>query len=144
MTDHDVPVRTRSRARRLALQALYRWQMNEEDAIEVELQFHQNPLAARSDMSYFNRLFRGVIDKMAEIDAALASHVNRPLEQVDPVERAALRIGVYEISFCMDIPKSVAINEAVDLSKMFGSDVGYKYVNAVLDSYAKSLPDSKK
>ncbi|RMH18160.1 MAG: transcription antitermination factor NusB [Gammaproteobacteria bacterium] len=130
--------KTRSRARRLALQALYRWQMNQDDLDEITLQFHQNPLAERSDMEYFSRLFRGVVDHLPQIDERLQPYMDCRMDRVDPVERAALRIGMFELTYMLDVPNSVAINEAIELAKMFGSDEGYRFVNAVLDKANKA------
>lgn len=131
-------IKTRSRARRLALQALYRWQMNQDDPDVITLQFYQNPLAERSDMDYFSLLFRGVIDHITQIDEKLQPYMDCRMERVDPVERAALRIGMFELAYTRDVPNSVAINEAIELAKMFGSDEGFRFVNAVLDKVSKA------
>ena len=79
---------------------------------------------------------RGVDAHCAELDAALAPHLDREIDRVDPIERATLRIGAYELRHRIDVPYRVVINEAVEVAKRFGTDYGHTYVNGVLDKLA--------
>ena len=123
----------RSRARRRALQAVYAWQMAGGSAQQVIAQFAHEQANEVADLEYFEDLVRGVLRLAPELDEALAGFVDRGMEQVDQVERAALRIAAYELRNRPDIPYRVVINEAIDSTKRFGSEHGHTYVNGVLD-----------
>jgi N utilization substance protein B len=90
-----------------------------------------------ADLEYFEDLVRGVDTHRAELDAALAPLLDREIEQVDPIERAALRLGAYELKCRPDVPYRVVLNEAVELAKRFGAEHGHTYVNGVLDKLAR-------
>ena len=126
----------RSRARRRALQAIYAWQISGGTAQQVIAQFAHEQAHEVADLEYFEDLVRGVMKHAGELDAALAEFVDREVEQVDPIERAALRIAAYELRHRPDIPYRVVINEAIDTTKRFGSEHGHTYVNGVLDHAA--------
>ncbi|WP_078118753.1 transcription antitermination factor NusB [Thiosocius teredinicola] len=131
--------RQRSRARSLAIQALYQWQMAGQDISAIINHFMIEQDAKKFDTDYFAELVRSVPTRLAELDAALAPCVDRSLEAVDPVERAILRLGAYELLEHPEIPYRVVINEAVELAKTFGAEKGHRYVNGVLDKAARSL-----
>ena len=126
----------RSRARRRALQAVYAWQMSGTNARDVIAQFAHEQAHEVADLEYFEDLVRGVVKHVADIDAALAGFVDRDVEQIDQIERAALRIAAYELLHRPDVPYRVVINEAIDTTKRFGSEHGHTYVNGVLDHAA--------
>jgi len=126
----------RSRARRRALQAVYKWQMSGGTAAQVIAEFAHEQAHEVADLEYFEDLVRGVLGHRADIDDALAAHLDRGIEQVDQIERAALRIAAYELRHRPDIPFRVVINEAIDSTKRFGSEHGHTYVNGVLDRAA--------
>jgi N utilization substance protein B len=129
----------RSRARQFALQALYQWQLTGQDVGAIEEQFLADEALAKADVGLFVDLLRGVPGRLRELDAALAPLLDRPIGQIDPVERAVLRIGAFELSRHLDIPYRVVINEAVELAKVFGAEQGHRYVNGVLDKLARRL-----
>jgi N utilization substance protein B len=129
----------RSRARQYALQALYQWQMTGQDIDVIQGQFLDDEALAKSDVGLFVNLLRGIPRSLRSLDDALNPCLDRPLEQIDPVERAVLRIGAYELLHHPDIPYRVVINEAVELSKRFGAEQGHRYVNGVLDRLAQRL-----
>ena len=129
----------RSRARRCSLQALYQWQLGGGNVRDIEAQFLISQDMAKVDVDYFHVLLHGIAACASELDEQLAPFLDRPLDQVDPVERAALRIGVYELRFRPDVPYRVAINEAVELAKLFGAEQGHRFVNGVLDKVARVL-----
>ena len=126
-------------ARRLALQALYQWQVAGQDLREIEGQFLQRDESHESDLGYFHDLLHGVPEQLDRLDRELGAFLDRPLGEVDPVERAVLRMGAYELLLRSDIPYRVVINEAVELAKRFGAEQGHRYVNGVLDRLARRL-----
>lgn len=126
----------RSRARRRALQAVYAWQIAGGSAQQVVAQFAHEQAREQADLAYFEDVVRGVLQHHDELDVALAAYLDREVEQVDAVERAALRIAAFELLHRPDVPYRVVINEAIDSTKRFGSEHGHTYVNGVLDHAA--------
>ena len=129
----------RTRSRRRALQAVYAMQLSGVDAKNAISQFAHEQAHEVADLEYFEDLVRGVLRHRATLDAALADYVDRGMEEVDPIERAALRIAAYELVHRPDVPYRVVINEAIDSTKRFGSEHGHTYVNGVLDKAAAVL-----
>ena len=121
------------------MQALYQWQLTKQPAAEIKQQFLEGEDSAGADREHFSELLTGCIEQSAEIAGALAPFVDRPLEQLDPVESAILMIGMFELQHRIDIPYRVVINEAVDLCKRFGATDAHKYINAVLDRAAREI-----
>ena len=130
---------TRSVARKLALQALYRWQLNDSPWQDLVQEFGEAEDMTRADADYFRTLVEGVWRAREELDARLASFSDREPRLLDPVERAVLLIALYELTARPEVPYRVAINEAVGLAKRFGATDGFKFVNAVLDRAARAL-----
>ena len=131
--------RARSIARKLAMQALYQWQLTQQSAAEIQKQFLESEESAGVDREHFEELLGKTIAQHDQLEAALTPYLDRPLDQLDPVETAILLIGMYELRERLDIPYRVVINEAVDLCKRFGATDAHKYVNAVLDRAAREL-----
>ncbi len=131
--------RARSIARKLAMQALYQWQLAQQSVAEIKQQYLESEEAAGVDEEHFSELISQCIAQQAQITGALAPYLDRPLDQLDPVESAILMIGMYELRDRLDIPYRVVINEAVDLCKRFGATDAHKYINAVLDRAAKEI-----
>ncbi|MCX7092087.1 MAG: transcription antitermination factor NusB [Methylobacter sp.] len=127
----------RTNARKAAVQALYQWQMAGHDLSEIERQFLEEERLKDAQKSYFTELFYGVPKNLAAIDQALSEFVDRPVDTIDPVERAILRIGVYELLHRPDMPYRVVLNESINLAKDFGADGSHKYVNGILDKIAQ-------
>ena len=126
----------RSRARRRALQALYAWQMSASPVDKVIEQFRAEQDMEVADLEYFEALVRGVVQHADELDAVLAKFIDRTVAQVDPIERAVLRIAGFELAHRLDVPYRVVINEAIETTKRFGAEHGHTYVNGVLDRAA--------
>jgi N utilization substance protein B len=126
----------RSRARKRALQAVYAWQLSGARVNDVIAQFAHEQAHEVADLEYFEDLVRGVDANHDALDEALAPFLDRDIEQVDPVERAALRIAAYELRLRPDVPYRVVINEAIESVKRFGAEHGHTYVNGVLDRAA--------
>ncbi len=135
----------RSRARGQALQALYQWQLTAQPWHDIGRLFLRDPESTGGiDETYFAELIREVPQHVEALDALLAPHLDRPLAEVDPVERAILRIGVYELRSHPEIGQRIVLNEAVELAKRYGGEAGHKFVNAVLDRAAKGLRTHEK
>ena len=126
----------RSRARRRALQALYAWQLSSSPVEKVIEQFRAEQDMEIADLEYFEALVRGVVEHAGELDAVLVKFLDRTMEQVDPIERAVLRIAGFELAHRLDVPWRVVINEAIETTKRFGAEHGHTYVNGVLDRAA--------
>jgi transcription antitermination protein NusB len=129
----------RSQARRHAVQAIYQWQMVGHDVGEIVNQFLEEQDINNFEVPYFRDLLQGVATHLGELDELLKPALDRAIESVDPVERAVLRLGVYELRHKPEVPYRVVINEAVELAKVFGAEQGHKYVNGVLDQVAKQV-----
>lgn len=129
-------------ARKLALQALYRLQLNECPWQDLIQEFGDAQDMPRADREYFRELIEGVWRTREALDADLAQWADRAPALLDPIEHAILLMGIYELRQRLDVPYRVAISEAVSLAKRFGATDGHKYVNAVLDRAARALrPD---
>lgn len=136
-TSNGVDPAARSRARRRALQAIYAWQMSGNRIDNVIEQFRHEQDMQIADLAYFEEIVRGVARAHAELDAAIAPFLDREVERVDPIERAALRIAAWELRERIDVPYRVVLNEAVEATKRFGAEHGHTYVNGVLDKLAR-------
>lgn len=137
-------MRARSVARKLAMQALYQWQLTAQSAAEIQRQFRETEDSAGADLEYFDEALATCIDEHERIAAAIAPYLDRPLAQLDPVEKAILMVGMFELERRLDVPYRVVINEAVDLCKRFGATDAHKYVNAVLDRAARELRQAER
>jgi len=126
----------RSRARRRALQAVYAWQLSGQDIKQVIAQFRDEQDMEVADLEYFEDLVRGVEKNLDKLDEELRAYVDRDIAQIDPIERAVLRIAAYELLFRIDVPYRVVLNEAIETAKRFGAEHGHTYVNGVLDKAA--------
>lgn len=127
----------RRRARRRALQALYQWQLTGHEAGEILAQFRTAQDMSGVDEAHFERLLRGVIAGQQGLDEALEPFLDRPVAQLDLMERAILRIGAFELRNCPETPFRVVLDECIDLAHRFGATDGHSYVNAVLDKLVR-------
>ena len=132
--------KTRGLARQRAMQAIYQWQMAQPSLKDIETQFLAEQNMEKVDMEYFRDLLYKVPAMLDEIDAHLTPHMQqREIDEVDPVERAILRIATYELSSRLDIPYKVIINEAVEMCKNYGAAKSHGFINGVLDKTAQVL-----
>ncbi len=129
----------RTRARRLAMQALYQWDMSGNTLSDIEVQFLEDEDFSKADKAYFHELLHEVPARLDEVEQAFETYLDRPLDEIDPVERAVLRMATYELLARIDVPYRVVINESVNLAKKFGAEQAYRYVNGVLDQTARKL-----
>jgi N utilization substance protein B len=131
--------RARHLARKRAVQALYMWEITGEDVSDIESQFLLEHDMKNVDLKYFKELLHKVPANVVELDEYITPLLDRPFNELDPVECAIMRLGVYEFQHRIDIPYKVVINEAVELAKIFGAEEGHKYVNSILDRVAKKI-----
>jgi len=129
----------RTRARELLVQALYQKQIAGHDSAELLQQFHEQTAYERVDQEFFDGALPDICKTQSELEKKIDELIDRPLEQLDPVELSVLLIGVYELESRVDVPYRVVINEGVNLAKRFGALDGHKYINACLDVAAQSL-----
>lgn len=133
----------RSRARRAALQAIYQWQMTAQAPDKIAEQFREEKSWKRIDEALFESLLNGVPACSGELDELIEPILDRPVAQVDAVERAILRMGAFELTRRKDIPWRVVINECVELAREFGAEQSHKYVNGILDKLARRTHDAE-
>ena len=129
----------RTRARELMVQALYQKQIAGHSTAELLAQYTEDAAYARIDQAFFDELFPAISNGQAELEQKIDSLIDRPLDQLDPIELSILLIGVHELEARIDIPYKVVINEGVNLAKRFGAADSHKYINACLDGAAQSL-----
>ena len=133
----------RSYARQAAVQALYQAFVSEEDPATESLKFITDETSTKMDTKYFNGLVSGVTAEADALDIALSEAVDRSLASIDPVELAILRLATYELMYRPAVPYRVVLNEAVELAKDMGGEMGHKYVNGVLDKVVKKVREAE-
>lgn len=129
----------RKKARRFAVQGIYQWQLSGNAIKDIEFQFLESMNAKKVDVEYFQEVLVNTLTTISEIDELIIPILDRPIEEVNPVELSVLRLACYELMSRLDVPYKVVINEALELTKTFGASEGHKFVNGVLDKLAKNL-----
>ena len=124
----------RTGTRQLLLQILYQHQLNQDDLETLMNQSLKIKEFSRIDQDYYRILLAEVLENQSHIEEIISKYLDRPIEQIDPIEKAIMWIAVSEILFHPDVPVSVVINEAVELAKLFGAEGSFQYVNAVIDA----------
>ena len=128
----------RRKARRALVQAAYQWQFANADLAQLHKEFAERALD-KADDAFFLDILAHMINRSDELDQLLTPLLDRPMEQLDMVERGVLRLAAVELSERIDIPYRVVINECVELAKIFGATESHKYINGVLDKLASNL-----
>ncbi|PCI08266.1 MAG: transcription antitermination factor NusB [Gammaproteobacteria bacterium] len=131
--------RARGKSRRLAMQAIYQWQMTGDSITEIKQQFFDDNNMSKLDSAFFSEVVSGVASTISELDPFLEKNMSRSVESVDPVERSILRLATYEFINRFDVPYRVVLNEAVKITKEYCSENSHTFVNAVLDKVAKEI-----
>jgi N utilization substance protein B len=129
----------RRKARRLAIQAVYSWQLSGNSVSDIEAEFLTENDVSKVDVDYFLDLLRGVASQQANLDQALSPFTDRPVVDLDQIERAILRVAAFELKARLDVPYKVVMNEAIELAKAFGADDSHRFVNGVLDKAVDTL-----
>ncbi len=132
------PLARRRKARQLILQALYQWLLTGSELTDISKQFHEQN-QGKIDWEFFDEVLPGVLKSVETLDKHLHPLLDRKLEALDPIEKALLYLGTYELANRIDVPYRVVINECVELAKMFGATESHKYINGVLDRLAPEL-----
>ena len=136
MTEQVKKISPRRRARECAVQALYSWAISQNSPEIIELNFMTEQDMKGVDTPYFRKLFRQTVENVEGVERTMQGYLDRSLAELDPVEKAVLRLAVYELQFEVDVPYKVVINEAIEVAKVFGADESHKYINGVLDKIA--------
>jgi len=129
----------RRKSRELVLKAVYRGMINASELKQIIADAKEDPEFVKADEAYFRHLLDGVTSKIEELDSQIAAFIDRKVEELSPVEHAILRISSFELMFDATIPYRVAINEGVELAKLYGGADGHKYINGVLDKVAAAV-----
>ncbi|MFN3234659.1 MAG: transcription antitermination factor NusB [Gammaproteobacteria bacterium] len=133
-------LKARRKARYYAVQALYQWQTAQNELADIEHQFLTQFEDKHVEIPYFQELLFNIPKHLDELDNFYAGYLtNRTVDEIDPIELAILRLAVYELAHRKDVPYKVCINEALELTKTFGSQEGFKFVNGILDKTARDL-----
>lgn len=137
---HNPLAARRHRARHYGMQALYQWHMAAAPLTEIEAEFRAEYDFSKVDGEYFHSMLHGVPAQLDVLEDLFSVHmVERSLEELDPIERALLRLATWELKERIDVPYKVVINEAVGLAKKFGATDSHKFINGVLDKTARQL-----
>jgi len=134
----------RGLARLTIVQGLYQMQIAEHDKDEILSQVRERQQYQEIDKTYFTEVFTSICDDYDQYFMELQDYLDRPIEQIDPIELGILILGYYELRIKLDTDVPVIINEAVNLAKCFGSQDGHKYINAILDKAAKKVRNNLK
>lgn len=129
----------RRRARRLLVQALYQQQLAGSGGEEIVKQFRLRREYAEADTEFFTELLQASLGQSDDFDQQISQVSDISVDRIDPVERAVLWAALAEMGE-RDTRRAVVINEAVELAREFGADQGYRFVNAVLDRWARAHP----
>ena len=129
----------RHRARMLTAQALYQWQVGGQNPEKILKQFLEEHANRKFHQAYFQEIFSGVVFNIDLVDDQIKQDIDREINELDPVERAILRLSTYELIKKIEVPYKVVINEAVELAKTYGADQSHKYINAILDKMVRRL-----
>jgi N utilization substance protein B len=121
------------------MQALYQWQMTDQSPGEILRQLAEDRLEGQLDEEMLTELVHGVPEAVETLDTAIGPLLDREVEQLDPIERAILRLGAYELTRRPEVPWRVVVNEAVELARVFGAESSHKYINGVLDALARRV-----
>lgn len=133
------PIITRRLARTCTLQALYSWQLSKNEFKEIVRYVITNQNIQNFDISYFHALYIGITSCVTELDKLMIPYLSRDFKKLDYIEYSVLLIALFELTKCFDIPYKVAINEAIELAKIFGSEKSHKFINGVLDKIVSEL-----
>lgn len=127
----------RRKARHFAVQAIYQWQMTQDNVTDIEEQFKLDQDMKGVDLGYFRELLFGVAGNINKLDSTFSPFLSRKLEDLDLVDKAILRLATFELLFRQDVPYRVVINEGIELAKAFAAEDSHKFVNGVLDKLVK-------
>ena len=129
----------RHNARKALVQALYQWEISGQPISEIESSFYEIHDMQNVDRKYFRQAIAAIPLCDDELRSLLTPHLERGFDKIDPVERAILRLGAWELKYAQDVPTKVVLNEMVELAKTFGAEKSYRFVNGAMDKLSQSL-----
>lgn len=132
-------LKARKKARLLLMQAIYQWEMTGMDIYPIQQQFHAMNDMTKCDTEYFDTILLSISKIISTIDAAFEKHLDRKFNELNPIELAVIRLGTYELLHQLEIPYRIILDEAIGLTKTYGSTDGYKYVNGILNKVARDV-----
>lgn len=136
---------TRRHARECALKALYSWKLsNNDNILEIERYVLIQQCIQHLNVSYFHKLYIGVVNYISELNQLMMPYLSRDLKNLGYIEHLVLCVALFELTKCFDVPYKVVINEAIELSKIYGAEKSHKFVNGVLDKVVVQLYLNKK
>ncbi len=133
-----IPISHRKRARDLLVQALYQWRLSGTEPKQIEAEFRADN-GKKTDWDFVHQAITYIAENTAALNALYSPHLDRAIDQLDPIETGILQLGMFELSVRIDVPYKVVINEYVELTKKYGSAESHKYINGVLDKTARQL-----
>jgi len=131
-------VTPKQRSRDRVVQALYQWLVSNDDLTEIEKQF-LNQKEGKISKAFFSNLFINIPKTISILDEIIKPSLDRNINELGPIERSVLYLGVYELKFQPEVPYKVVINEALELTKLYGAENAYKLINSSLDKIAKDI-----
>lgn len=138
----------RRQSREFALQAIYSWQISKNDILEIKKNFflqHEVNAHSKCEIEYFYELILGVVKHNKYLDNLIKPHlISRKIERIGQIEKAILRISLFELISRYDIPYKVIINEGIELAKSFGDNKSHKFINGLLDNIGFKIRPGKK
>lgn len=136
---------SRRHARETAMQHLYGMDMTDFSWEQIEPDISANRDLSASDSEYVKTIIQGVSRNRERIDALLSQYLkNWTLDRIPKVDLAILRLGIYEIAWCDDIPPGATINECVDMAKAFSTPKSSAFINGILANYHRSRGEDAK
>lgn len=131
----------RKKARTYAMQALYSWRISNNNLNDIKMHILKDKNQSKVDLEHFDKLLFEIPESLNYINELITPYLDIEIEKLDPIELTILQIAAFELTKCLDIPYKVAINEALELCKTYGSQDSHKFVNGVLDKIASNLED---
>lgn len=149
-------IASRKSARFFLIQALYEWQISQTNIFQIAQSLADKNYVWEDDedesesekkrgsswganSEYFHELLQYITENTAELNGHIEPFLDRDIADVDPIEKAILWLGTYELKYQYDMPYRVVINESVELAKKFGAEGSHRYVNSILDKVGKAI-----
>ncbi|MFP3014180.1 MAG: transcription antitermination factor NusB [Arsenophonus sp.] len=130
---------SRHRTRECIVQAVYSWQLSGNNINDIEAEFLSEQNISNIDLTYFRELLSGIATNILDLDRKITPYLSRQLSEIDQIEKAILRLAMFELCYRDDVPYKVSINEAIELAKIFGAEKSYKFINGALDKVLFTL-----
>jgi len=130
-------INNRRKSRELIMKSIYRGLVNQFDIKQIQKDIHDDPDFIRVDEAFYNEILKGVFKNLETLKAEIVTYLDRPYEELSPIELSIMYSSLYELKYSPAIPYKVVINEAIEVAKSFGGVDGYKYINGVLNQAAE-------